>query len=511
MSQVFPFAAYVPQTSEGDFDTVLRAQLSAPGHRLAELNSELVRVGPHAPAALPLLIEAAACYGRENDFETQSCYAKAAYACAESWGDPVSLAEAGTSVAVACCWTGDLRKAAEHADEVATYLDTLDDAAVRRLLSTLADLSWVEMQLRRLREAQAHQRRGLRIAEAAFDVDRTILFRVLLGATSREDGRLGDAIRHVHRAREIAEGHGKPVCRGLVLAAQSAIAFESGDPARSRELAEEARREAGAHPRFAAVGMVLGLSLIATGRPREGRDQLIDAAGGRALPLAPAMARARLLAALAAADAELGNQAEAERWSELAMASTSTQYHDHPLGWAHLARAEALSRSDPASARPAADAARMAFERAGARLGEAAAWSLLGTVQGRLGRTSDSLVAFARSEELYRSCAATAAADHVRLLRTSAQTAAEVTAEAERAVRAVVGSLSPREKQVARLIAEGSSNQQIASVLDIKLNTVQVHVGRILRKLRVRSRSAVARVMTLAETTDLAVAAGGRN
>ncbi|MBE9500657.1 LuxR family transcriptional regulator [Streptomyces sp. GKU 257-1] len=66
--------------------------------------------------------------------------------------------------------------------------------------------------------------------------------------------------------------------------------------------------------------------------------------------------------------------------------------------------------------------------------------------------------------------------------------------------------LSPRELQVARLIARGSSNQQIASALDIKLNTVQVHVGRILRKLRVGSRVAVARVVMLAEST----AASGR-
>src|SRR5207248_258516 len=59
--------------------------------------------------------------------------------------------------------------------------------------------------------------------------------------------------------------------------------------------------------------------------------------------------------------------------------------------------------------------------------------------------------------------------------------------------------LSPREREVASLIAQGDTNRQIARTLNVKENTVEVHVGHILRKLDVRSRAAVARIVALSE------------
>lgn len=49
--------------------------------------------------------------------------------------------------------------------------------------------------------------------------------------------------------------------------------------------------------------------------------------------------------------------------------------------------------------------------------------------------------------------------------------------------------LSPREGQVAAMIAEGRTNQAIASALDISLWTVSTHVRRIFAKLGVGSRA----------------------
>jgi DNA-binding CsgD family transcriptional regulator len=50
-------------------------------------------------------------------------------------------------------------------------------------------------------------------------------------------------------------------------------------------------------------------------------------------------------------------------------------------------------------------------------------------------------------------------------------------------------SLSPRESQIARLIADGATNRLIASVLDISLWTVSTHIRRIFAKLGVNSRA----------------------
>jgi DNA-binding CsgD family transcriptional regulator len=50
-------------------------------------------------------------------------------------------------------------------------------------------------------------------------------------------------------------------------------------------------------------------------------------------------------------------------------------------------------------------------------------------------------------------------------------------------------SLSERELQILRLVAEGFSNRQIASQLDISENTVKVHVRNIFGKIQVASRT----------------------
>ena len=49
--------------------------------------------------------------------------------------------------------------------------------------------------------------------------------------------------------------------------------------------------------------------------------------------------------------------------------------------------------------------------------------------------------------------------------------------------------LSPRELQIARLVADGATNRAIASSLDISLWTVSTHMRRIFAKLGVCSRA----------------------
>lgn len=52
--------------------------------------------------------------------------------------------------------------------------------------------------------------------------------------------------------------------------------------------------------------------------------------------------------------------------------------------------------------------------------------------------------------------------------------------------------LSPREREVAALMAEGCSNRQIAEALFISIATVERHASNIFNKLGVRRRSLVA-------------------
>lgn len=56
----------------------------------------------------------------------------------------------------------------------------------------------------------------------------------------------------------------------------------------------------------------------------------------------------------------------------------------------------------------------------------------------------------------------------------------------------VQGGLSPRENEIALLIAEGASNKDIARRLGVAESTVKIHVQHILRKLELTSRVQIA-------------------
>ena len=63
--------------------------------------------------------------------------------------------------------------------------------------------------------------------------------------------------------------------------------------------------------------------------------------------------------------------------------------------------------------------------------------------------------------------------------------------------------LSPREREIARMVALGYTNKTIARVLDISVWTVSTHLRRIFAKLGVSNRAAmVAAVAVVARTWD---------
>jgi DNA-binding NarL/FixJ family response regulator len=68
--------------------------------------------------------------------------------------------------------------------------------------------------------------------------------------------------------------------------------------------------------------------------------------------------------------------------------------------------------------------------------------------------------------------------------------AAEVAAAP--AAPAALAGVTPREREVLRLLAEGRSDREIAAALFISRKTVGVHVSHLLAKLGVPSRTAAA-------------------
>ncbi|UCG40285.1 MAG: response regulator transcription factor, partial [Acidimicrobiia bacterium] len=56
--------------------------------------------------------------------------------------------------------------------------------------------------------------------------------------------------------------------------------------------------------------------------------------------------------------------------------------------------------------------------------------------------------------------------------------------------------LTPREREVLRLIARGYAYKQVARRLEISVKTVESHVSSVLRKLQLSSRHELARWAT---------------
>ncbi|MBK6917621.1 MAG: FHA domain-containing protein [Deltaproteobacteria bacterium] len=61
--------------------------------------------------------------------------------------------------------------------------------------------------------------------------------------------------------------------------------------------------------------------------------------------------------------------------------------------------------------------------------------------------------------------------------------------------RAAIAQLSPREREVAALVADGLRSQEIATRLHISLRTVNTHLEHIYERLDVRSRLLLARLL----------------
>lgn len=69
----------------------------------------------------------------------------------------------------------------------------------------------------------------------------------------------------------------------------------------------------------------------------------------------------------------------------------------------------------------------------------------------------------------------------------------------ERQIQQRLGSLSPRERQVFRLVARGMANKNVAARLGVSLQTVKLYRGRLMQKLKLNS---VADLVRLAERAE---------
>lgn len=224
--------------------------------------------------------------------------------------------------------------------------------------------------------------------------------------------------------------------------------------------------------------------LVAIGDVRRAARFALTAGGDAVLSQLTTVDRALCLELLVAAAADEGDADAAEAWASLAR-----PLRDDPIAASTARRIEArcaLLAGDASLAREWAESA-VELARGEGRAVEAAEAEVLAARARRDAPALDSgarrLVALAVEAESTGHVAARRAA--VRELRASGRRVPPV---------AGVGwsGLSPRERDVALMVAEGLSNVQIADALHVSEHTVRAHVSRVLAAFGAASRFVVA-------------------
>ncbi|WP_204056074.1 ATP-binding protein [Microbispora corallina] len=473
---------------------LMERQLDRPHEARALLLDELSRMpNPRAAAAVPLRMRLVAESMMRVDFLAAQAVLDLMPDDADGWepGLAVAVAALRPMPAFAAGRTGDALRYADLADRL---LAAAPDEHLSEWLDAIAWLCWAESSLGRYGDALRHFDRAAAVARATGQS--YILTNLLAGRakTLVAMGRLPEATataeESVEGARLLDSGQQlvfalTQVCLAASWTGDDEAAVLAGDEAVQRGVGGGEVWEATA--RYAR-----GQALVNAGRYAEGAEAVLDACAGFDQPQLDRGTLLQACEALAQAAACLGNDEGAAAW-----AARAAQIDDPSLpafsGFAPLARAHALRRDAPAASARAAEQAAALLASSERRLDSGRA--LLAAGQAHLEasdrtRARESLKAAA---EAFEACGARALKTQTdrELRRLGVRVGSGPAAGADRGRDGTLG-LSPRELEVALLVADGLTNQQIAARLFLSVRTVETHLSRIFAKLEVTSRVGVA-------------------
>ena len=440
-----------------------------------------------------------------NDGAGMERWAALALESAEAAGDTTLRVVAGTQLAVGLFKAGKVDEAERAYREAADLASSLSDAEAMGRLVSFFWLGWYAQLGEHFDEGVAFLDRGLELVRAVgqgylvlpMEVAKAILL-TWMGDLPRATPLADDAI-----AAARLSGNPQYLAWGLTL--RCWLATLAGDVPVAMATGEEAIEVGGqlSDNYFSKLSSVyVGAALIETGDAKSGRDLILAAMDGEALEPLERPFRARVYDQLAEAEIAIGDLDAAERWVEMA----ETAVAGVPLAFR---RAEALrararltlaqGRADEAAAL-AAEATDL-LEGQGAMLEGARTQVLLGRALDARGSNGEAIealqAALGRFTELGAQRSRDEAARELRRLGQRVRSRPRAPADQPALPTApdageALAELSPREREVASLIAAGSKNREIAETLFLSEKTVESHIRNIFAKLGVSSRAAVA-------------------
>jgi DNA-binding CsgD family transcriptional regulator len=291
-------------------------------------------------------------------------------------------------------------------------------------------------------------------------------------------GRLDQAADRLAEMRELMAAGQSPWIRGVDSSTEGLLHLYRGDVALARSAAMAQIREATArgHGRLVDIGG----ALVAGARLSAGECEAAVDAAQLVIEHDPVLTAEQTLPVLVQAAVCSGNREVASS----AFAILDDRASAAGTAWALGVRACCLALiSDGERAEHAYVEAISQLEHSLAAVDLARAHLVYGKWLRRAKRRRDARRQLRRAEAMYAAMGAEGFVAQAREeLRATGERARSRTPETE-------FDLTPQEARVANLAAEGSTNSEIAEQLFISPSTVEYHLGKVFRKLGVRSRS----------------------
>ncbi|MFJ9431325.1 AAA family ATPase [Streptomyces sp. NPDC101490] len=402
--------------------------------------------------------------------------------------DETDTAEVLTLAALGEAYEGATATARTHVREAAALTDALTDGELTGHTESLIRLAWAEAFLERYAAAEHHTARGAALARRA---GRPLALSQLLLCSAYVHlltGRVGRALALAEESLTAARAPGGLELLGFTRAIRAVVLLHArplGDP-EPLAAAEEAAATVGtARGWWATQARALLAYSVATARdPHRAREVLLDAGGGPDLTGLQPSLRPAYLELLVEASLGAGDLAEAERAARRALEEAATLGLPTQSAAAGQAWGRVLARRGERSAAATAftEAAREGA-RSGATLREAHGLLLAAPGVRAAGDGPHAAALWRRGRRL-------ASEGGARLLVDLADRTRPDAPDGTTGSR--LAALTPREREISALVAEGLTNQAVAERLCLSPRTVESHVARVYRKTGVETRAGLA-------------------
>ena len=422
-----------------------------------------------------------------------------ARAAATDAGDPVLEAAAVTQAAGTAAehLRGVSKAAVARADalldEAEALVEALPDEALIGRLETLLPLATA--QLYGDRSATPAAERGLRLARQAGQGFLASTFRSLLGYAAERSGELELAREAADDAVESAlvSGNATVMWWGSQLSAWVAVAQgRASDAVSDAELAVEAARS----ETPSSAGWTLADARLASGDP-SGALEALESFGWINAALPPSD-RLRALEVVVRAHLALARREEAAEWGARATEEAGGRRTGVFGATTRLIEAQVLlAQGEPKKAARAALAGASVAQDGRVPLWEDRCRTVAGEALAADGKEDEARAELRRAADDLDARGAAGYRDAaLRVLRQLGERPRPAPAQAATADEASgLAVLTPREREVAALVAEGRTNRQIGAQLHLSEKTIEKHVSSAMGKLGVTSRTGIARLV----------------